>query len=143
MPTRKASAEWNGGIRSGGGSLRTESGALSSPYNFSGRFEQGSGTNPEELLAASHAGCYSMALSGNLERAGKPATKISTEAACTIEKADAGFKVTKMHLTVRAGVPGIDDAEFQKVAAQTKDTCPISGVMKDNVEVTVDAKLIP
>jgi len=142
MPTRKATAEWQGGIRSGAGSLKSESGALTSNYNFSGRFEQGTGTNPEELLAASHAGCYSMALSGNLERAGKPATKINTEAACTVEKADAGFKVTKMHLVVRASVPGIDDAEFQKIAEATKDGCPISGVMKNNVAMTLDAKLV-
>lgn len=142
MPTRKASAEWQGGIRSGKGSLRAESGALASEYNFSGRFEQGTGTNPEELLAASHAGCYSMALSGNLERAGKVATKITTDAACTVEKVEAGFKVTKMLLTVRASVPGIDDGEFQKIAAATKDGCPISGVMKNNVEVTLDAKLV-
>lgn len=141
MPTRKASAEWQGGIRSGSGSLKSESGAISAPYNFSGRFESGGGTNPEELLAASHAGCYSMALSGNLERAGKTATRITTDAACTVEKVEAGFKVTKMHLTVRATVPGIQDAEFQQIAAATKDGCPISGVMKNNVAISLDAKL--
>jgi len=139
--TRKASAEWKGGIRTGSGSLKTESGVLGAPYNFSGRFEDGGGTNPEELLAAAEAGCYSMALSGNLERAGKPATRISTDAACTVEKAEAGFKVTTMHLTVRASVPGMQNDEFQRIAATTKDTCPISGVMKGNVNITLDAQL--
>ena len=140
--TRKASAEWKGGIRSGSGSLKTESGAVGTQYNFSGRFEDGGGTNPEELLAAAEAGCYSMALSGNLERAGKPPTSINTEASCTVEKADTGFKVTTMHLTVRAAVPGMDDGEFQKIAAATKDGCPISGVMKGNVTITLDAQLV-
>jgi len=139
--TRKASAEWKGGIRSGSGSLKTESGALGTQYNFSGRFEDGGGTNPEELLAAAEAGCYSMALSGNLERAGKTATSVKTDAACTVEKVESGFKVTTMHLIVRATVPGMDDAEFQKIAAATKDGCPISGVMKGNVNITLDAKL--
>jgi osmotically inducible protein OsmC len=141
MPTRNATAEWQGGMKSGKGSLRSESGAIAADYNFSGRFENGGGTNPEELLAASHAGCYSMALSGNLERAGKTPTKIVTDAACSVEKVENGFKVTKMHLVVRATVPGIQDDEFQKIAAATKEGCPISGVMKNNVAVTLDARL--
>lgn len=143
MPTRKASAAWEGGIRTGKGNLRTETGAASGAYNFSGRFEQGTGTNPEELLAAAHAACYSMALSGGLERAGKVPQKIETDAACTVEpKEGGGFRVSKMHLTVRVKADGMADEEFQKVAAATKDGCPISGVMKNNVDVTLDAKLV-
>ncbi len=142
MPTRKASAAWEGDLQSGRGSLRTESGAASGAYSFSSRFEQGAGTNPEELLAAAHAACYAMALSGGLGKAGKQPTKIEANAACTVEKVDAGFKVTKMHLLVRAAVKDIADAEFQQIAAAVRDGCPISGVMKGNVAVTLDAKLV-
>lgn len=142
MPTRKASAEWQGDLPTGHGTLKTETGVASGAYSFSSRFEQGKGTNPEELLAAAHAACYAMALSGGLGKAGKQPTKIEAEATCTVEKVDAGFKVTKMHLTVRAAVKGIANDEFQKIAAATRDGCPISGVMKGNVAVTLDAKLV-
>lgn len=143
MPTRKASAAWEGGLKTGKGNLRTESGAASGAYNFSGRFEQGAGTNPEELLAASYAACYSMALSGSIEKAGKTPLKIETDAACTVEpKEGGGFRVSKMHLTVRAKVEGMANEEFQKVADATKDGCPIAGVMKNNVAVTLDATLV-
>jgi osmotically inducible protein OsmC len=143
MPTRKATAVWEGGLRTGKGNLRTETGAASGAYNFGSRFESGSGTNPEELLAASYAACYAMALSGGIEKAGKAASKVEADAACTAEpKEGGGFRVSKMHLTVRAAVPGMANDEFQKVAAATRDGCPIAGVMKGNVEVTLDAKLV-
>lgn len=143
MPTRKASAAWEGGLKTGRGNLRTETGAASGQYNFGSRFESGIGTNPEELLAAAHAACYAMALSGGIEKAGKSPTKVEADAACTVEpKEGGGFRVSKMHLTVRATVPGMENDEFQKVAAATKDGCPISGVLKGNVDVTLDAKLV-
>ena len=141
MPTRTAKAAWEGGIRSGKGTLEVESGTLKTQYNFSGRFESGGGSNPEELLAASEAACFSMALSGNLERNGTPATRIETSAACTVDKAGDGFKITTMKLTVRATVPNIDDAKFQQVAEQTKKTCPISMAIIGNVDLQMDAKL--
>jgi lipoyl-dependent peroxiredoxin len=143
MPTRKATAAWEGGLKTGKGNLRTETGAASGAYNFGSRFESGTGTNPEELLAAAHAACYSMALSGSLEKAGKAPQKVETDAACTVEpKEGGGFRVSKMHLVVKATVPDIENDEFQKIAAATKDGCPISGVLKGNVEVTLEAKLV-
>lgn len=143
MPTRNASAVWEGGgLKSGKGTMRSDSGVLTNAnYGFGSRFENGPGTNPEELVAAAHAGCYSMALSAGLEKAGHPPTRIETSAACTIEKVDAGFKVTKMHLVTRAKVPGIAPDQFAQIAAATKDGCPISGLMKGNVAITLDAKL--
>jgi osmotically inducible protein OsmC len=141
MPTRNAKAVWEGKIRDGKGSVEVESGTLKTQYNFSGRFENGGGSNPEELLAAAEAACFSMALSGNLERAGSPATRIETAAACTVDRAGDGFKVTTMKLTVRATVPGMDDAKFQEVAEKTKQTCPISLAILGNVDLQMDAKL--
>lgn len=141
MPTRNAKAVWDGKIREGKGSLETESGALKTQYNFSGRFENGGGTNPEELLAAAEAGCYSMALSGNLERAGNPATRIETSADCTVERQGDGFRITTMKLTVRATVPGMDAAKFQEVAEKTKQTCPVSQALMNNVDLQLDAQL--
>ena len=143
MPIRNASAVWDGGgLKSGKGTMRTESGALQdAKYGFGSRFEQGPGTNPEELVAAAHAGCYSMALAAGLEKAGHAPTRIETTAACTIEKVEAGFKVTKMHLVSRAKVPGIAADQFAQIASATKDGCPISGIMKGNVAITLDATL--
>src|SRR5436189_4931393 len=140
MPTRKASAEWNGGLNGGNGSFRGESG-LAGAYSFGSRFENASGSNPEELLAAAEAACYSMALSAGLERAGTPPTSVDTTARCTIEKVGDGFKVTKMRLEVRAAVPKIDAGEFRQIAEATKDGCPISQVMKGNVPIELDAQL--
>lgn len=144
MPTRNASAVWDGGgLKAGKGTMRTESGALQdAKYGFGSRFEQSPGTNPEELVAAAHAGCYSMALAAGLEKAGHAPARVDTKAACTIEKVEAGFKVTKMHLETRAKVPGISADQFAQIAATTKDGCPISGIMKGNVAITVDAKLV-
>lgn len=143
MPTRNASAVWDGGgLKSGKGTMRTESGALQdAKYGFGSRFEQGPGTNPEELVAAAHAGCYSMALAAGLEKAGHAPARVETTAACTIEKVDTGFKVTKMHLVSRARVPGIAADQFAQIANATKDGCPISGIMKGNVAITLDAQL--
>ncbi len=141
MPTRKASAAWEGGLKGGKGSLKTESGAANGQYSFGSRFESGTGTNPEELLAAAYAACYAMALSAGLERAGKTAKSVKADAAATVEKVGEGFKVTKILLTVNASVPGASNDEFQKIAAATKDACPIGGALKGNVELSLNATL--
>jgi len=141
MPTRNASATWEGGLKDGKGTLSGETGAVKGAYSFGSRFEEVSGTNPEELLAAAEAACYSMALSAALEKAGTPATRVHTEAACTVELVGEGFKITTMKLKVRATVPGVDDAAFQKAAQATKEECPVSAALKGNVEILVDARL--
>ncbi len=141
MPTRKASAVWEGGLRGGKGSFKAESGMVGGNYGFGSRFEQAPGSNPEELLAAAHAACYSMALSAGLERAGKAPTRVATEAACTVEKVGEGFKITKMRLVVRGKVPGMDEAAFLAAAEVTKDGCIVSGALKGNVAFELDAKL--
>ena len=138
---RKASAVWNGGIKDGSGKISTDSGVLSdTQYSFSTRFEDGLGTNPEELIAAAHAGCFSMALSGQLGAAGLTADSINTTAAVRLEKLEDGFAVTKVHLDVTATIPGADDAAFQTAAANAKAGCPISKLLK--AEITMDAKLV-
>src|SRR5438105_1331194 len=141
MPTRRASAAWKGGLKGGKGNLKTETGAASGAYSFPSRFENGTGTNPEELLAASYASCYAMALSAGLEKAGKTAKSVKADAAATVEKVGDGFKVTKIQLTVLASVPGIGNDEFQTIAAATKEGCPIGGALKGNVALSLDAKL--
>ncbi len=140
MPTRTANATWNGGLKGGNGSFKGQTG-LGGSYSFGSRFENASGSNPEELLAAAEAACFSMALSANLEKNGTPATSVDTTARCTIEKVGDGFKVTRMQLDVKASVPKVDDATFQRLAAQTKDGCPISQVMKGNVPIELTAQL--
>ena len=141
MPTRKASAVWEGGLKGGRGSFRGESGAIGGTYSFGSRFENTGGTNPEELLAAADAACYSMALSGALERNGTPATRVETDAACTVEKVGEGFKITRMKLTVRAAVPKVDPATFQKLAEQMKEGCVVSQALKGIQQFELDAKL--
>src|SRR5215831_14217320 len=141
MPTRKASAQWESTLKAGRGTFKGESG-LSGNYSFTSRFESGGGSNPEELLAAAHAACYSMALAAALERAGTPAQRVDTEAACTIEKVGDKFQITTMRLKVRASVPGIDEATFLKTAEATKEGCPVSGALKGNVKLELDAKLV-
>jgi osmotically inducible protein OsmC len=141
MPTRKATAVWQGGLQKGNGTFKGQTG-LAGQYNFSSRFENGAGSNPEELLAAAHSACYSMALANGLEQAGFTATQVETEAACTIEKVGAGFKITRMQLTARAKVPNIDDAKFQTIAAATKEGCPVSGALKNNVHIDLTASLV-
>lgn len=139
MPTRKASAVWNGGLKGGTGSYNGESG-IGGAYSFGSRFEQAKGSNPEELLAAAEAACFSMALSGNLEKNGTPATKIETSAACTVEKVGDGFTITKIVLDVRGAVPKVDEATFERLAQQTKEGCPVSRALK-GVDIQVRAHL--
>jgi osmotically inducible protein OsmC len=141
MPTRKAGAVWEGGLKGGKGFFKGESTAISGNYSFSSRFESGVGTNPEELLAAAEAACFSMALSGKLEKNGTPPTKIETMAACTVEAVPGGFGITTMKLDVTANVPGIDDAKFQEIAAATKDGCPVSKALAGNVKIEMIARL--
>jgi osmotically inducible protein OsmC len=141
MPTSRASAVWEGKLKDGKGSFKAGSSAFNGPYTFATRFEGARGTNPEELIAAAHAACLSMALSAGLERSGKPATRIETTAACTIETVEGGPKITKMDLTVRGNVPGLDQAGFQKAAEEAKNGCPVSKALKGNVAFTLDAKL--
>ena len=137
---RKASAEWKGGLKDGRGTISTDSGVLANTqYSFATRFEQGKGTNPEELIAAAHAGCFSMALSGQLGNAGLTADSIKTSATVTMEKTDAGFTVTKVHLIVRAKVPNATPDSFQAAATDAKNGCPISRLLK--AEISMDAEL--
>jgi osmotically inducible protein OsmC len=142
MPTRNASAEWEGGLRGGKGSFSGESGAVGGEYSFGSRFADAGGTNPEELLAAASAACYSMALSGALEKAGTPPERVETSAACTIEKVGDAFRVTTMKLVVRARVPGADRDTFKDLAESTKDSCPISATLLGNVHIEVEAQLV-
>ena len=140
MATRKSSARWEGGLKGGKGTFKGESGAINGQYNFSSRFEEGSGSNPEELLAAAEAACFSMALGGGLEKNGTPPTYIETQAACTVSpQKEGGFRITTMALTVSAAVPGIDDAKFQEIANKAKAGCPVSKLLK--AQITMDAKL--
>jgi len=139
MPTRLATAVWNGGLKSGNGTFKGETG-IGGAYTFVSRFEQGQGTNPEELLAAAEASCYSMALSGNLEKNGTPPTRIESTAACTVEKVDDKMTVSKIALSVKATVPGIDNATFQRIANETKEGCPVSRALKA-VSITLKAEL--
>ena len=142
MPTRKASAVWEGGLRGGKGTFKGESGAVDGQYSFGSRFEDGQpGSNPEELLAAAHAACFSMALSAQLEGNGTPPTRVETNAACTVEKAGAGFKITTMKLSTRANVPNIDAAKFQELANAAVEGCPVSQVLKGNIDIQLDAVL--
>ena len=137
---RKASAVWNGGLRDGRGTISTDSRVLSdTQYSFGTRFEEGTGTNPEELIAAAHAGCFSMALSGQLGSAGLTAERIDTTAAVTLEKTDAGFTITTVHLDVSAKVPGADKQAFETAANNAKTGCPVSRLL--NTKITMDAKL--
>ena len=141
MPTSTASAVWEGGLKSGRGRFNAASGAFQGEYSFTTRFEGAKGTNPEELIAAAHAACFSMALSLGLERAGTPPTRISTTAACTIEKVGDGFKITRMRLETRGQVPGVDQAAFAKAAEGAKEGCPVSQALKGNVAMELDARL--
>jgi osmotically inducible protein OsmC len=141
MPVRSAEAQWEGTLQDGKGQMRFGSGAFEGQYSFSSRFEEGTGTNPEELIAAAHAGCYSMALSGALTRNETPPTRISTSADVHLNKTDAGFRVQRIDLHTEAEVPGLDDAKFQEIAEATKSGCPIS-VLLSSAEINLDAKLV-
>ena len=138
---RKASAVWNGSLKEGKGTISTDSGVLSKTnYSFSTRFENGAGTNPEELIAAAHAGCFTMALSGQLGNVGMTPESLETTAAVTLEKLEAGFTITKIHLDVTARIPGADKAAFEKAADNAKAGCPISRLLK--AEITMTARLL-
>lgn len=137
---RKGSAVWTGGLKDGKGTVSTASGVLANTqYSFSTRFENGAGTNPEELIAAAHAGCFSMALSAQLGNANLKPERIETSATVTLEKLESGFAVTKVHLQVNARVPGADRKAFETAANNAKSGCPISKLLK--AEITMDAKL--
>ncbi|MGI8653625.1 MAG: OsmC family protein [Pyrinomonadaceae bacterium] len=137
---RKASAVWKGGIKDGKGIISTDSGVLSeTQYSFSTRFEEGKGTNPEELIAAAHAGCFSMALSGQLGEAGLTAESINTTAAVTLDKTADGFAITAVHLDVTAKIPGANQQAFETAANNAKAGCPVSKLL--NAKITMDAKL--
>lgn len=137
---KTASAHWQGGIKDGKGTISTQSGALSEqPYGFNTRFEDKSGTNPEELIGAAHAGCFSMALSKELGEAGMTAESIDTKAEVTLDKQDGGFAITAVHLSLKAKVPGADRAAFEKAVETAKTGCPVSKVL--NAEITLEVVL--
>jgi len=141
MAVRTAEAEWKGNLRDGVGTLSSETGAVSGRYSFTSRFEEGTGTNPEELVAAAHAGCFSMALSANLTKAGHDPERVKTTARVHLEKGDAGFSIVRIDLVSRARVPGITDEAFQAEAEAAKKGCPISRALSGAIEVTLDATL--
>jgi osmotically inducible protein OsmC len=138
---RKASAVWKGSLKEGKGTISSESGVLSNtPYSFSTRFENAKGTNPEELIAAAHAGCFTMALSAQLGTAGITPESLETTASLTLDKLEAGWSITKIHLDVAARIPGVDKAAFDKAAENAKAGCPVSRLLK--AEITMTARLV-
>jgi lipoyl-dependent peroxiredoxin len=138
--TTFGTAKWQGGLKDGKGWISSKSGALSEqPYGFASRFEGKPGTNPEELIGAAHAGCFTMALSLILEQAGFKADEMNTKAEITLEKQGDGFAITKSHLTLRAKIPGIDAAKFKELAGMAEKGCPVSKVL--NAQITLDAAL--
>jgi osmotically inducible protein OsmC len=140
MPVRKAEAVWEGVLRSGKGRMKVGSGTFDVPFTFGTRFEEDPGTNPEELIGAAEAGCFSMALSGDLERAGFKAERIQTTADVHLDRTDAGPTITRIVLNCEAKVPGIDEAAFQKVADATRTGCPVARALK--VELVLNARLV-
>lgn len=140
MKKRQATAHWEGGIKDGAGTLTTQSGALQgTPYGFKDRFEEGPNTNPEELIGAAHAGCFAMALSGQLGKAGLTAASLDVTASVTLEEHGEGFAITTVHLDLVARVPGADHDDFMQAADNAKNGCPVSKLL--NAEITLDAKL--
>src|SRR5499425_3075605 len=138
---RRAKAVWRGTGRAGNGTLTSDSGVLANtPYSFKTRFENEKGTNPEELIAAAHAGCFTMALAFQLQAAGFTPTELATEAAVTLEQEGQGFRISRSALTLRAKVPGLDEAAFARMAGEAEKNCPVSKVLK--AEITLDAKLL-
>jgi len=142
--TRTASATWTGDLRSGAGRATTPSGALrEAPVTYVSRFESGEGTNPEELIAAAHAACFSMALAARLGREGAAPERIETTATLTLQVGEAGARITRVHLETRAVVPGVDEAKFRELAEAAKEGCPVSQLLKPGLEsLTVDARLV-
>ncbi len=141
MPTRKSEAEWNGSLREGSGRVKLGSGAFEGKYSFASRFEQAGGTNPEELIAAAHAGCFSMALAAGLGRAGFQPKRVHTTAAVRLDKVGEGFEITHIDLDCEAEVPGIDETAFHQQASAAKEGCPVSKALKA-VEITLKARLV-
>jgi len=140
MIKRQGSAVWSGGLKDGKGAVSTQSGVLNgTQYGFNTRFENGAGTNPEELLAAAHAGCFTMALSAQLGEAGMTAQKLETTATVSLDKVDGGFAIPAVHLALVATIPGADEAAFQEAARKAKEGCPVSKLF--NATITLDAKL--
>jgi lipoyl-dependent peroxiredoxin len=140
MPTRSSSAEWSGNLARGKGTMSLGSGAFEGSYSFASRFESGEGTNPEELIAAAHAGCFSMALANVLSQAGHEPDSVETTAKVHLDKGDDGFSITRSDLTTEVKVDGLDDTEFQKHADEAKRTCPVSRAL-GAIEVGLEAKL--
>lgn len=140
MPTRNAEAEWNGSIMDGNGTMRLGSGAFEGAYSFQSRMESGTGTNPEELIGAAHAGCFSMALAGALGRAGFTPNSIQTKAAVKFDKVENGFAITRIDLTTEADIPEIDDDKFQEIAKGAKEGCPVSKALA-GTEIHLQASL--
>jgi osmotically inducible protein OsmC len=141
MPLRTSSARWQGTLTEGSGTMRTGKGGLTSNYSFKSRFEEGEGSNPEELIGAAHAGCFSMAFAKALTDAGYPPSSVETSASVHLDKTDAGMTVTKIDLDTTGDVPGIDAAEFGKLAESAKANCPISRLLSPGAEITLTAKL--
>jgi lipoyl-dependent peroxiredoxin len=140
MPTRSADAEWNGDLPSGKGRMAFGGGAFEGQYSFGSRFEEGAGTNPEELIAAAHAGCFSMQLAGLLGQAGHAPESVRTTAKVHLDKDDGGFSITRSVLASEASVPGLDDDEFQRIASEAKAICPVSRAL-GAIEISLDARL--
>ena len=142
MWIRKADAVWQGTLKEGKGTMKLSSGAYEGPYTWHSRFENEQGTNPEELIAAAHAGCYSMAFSSELGKVGFTPERISTTANAHFEKLEEGWRIVRMHLVTEASVPNIDEATFQEAAQKAKKGCPVSNMFADRIEITLDAKLM-
>ncbi len=142
MIQRHAEATWEGTLREGRGTMKLQSQAFEGPFTFASRFEQGPGTNPEELIGAAHAGCFSMAFAAELERAGFPPQQVHTRATVTLERTDAGFRITRVHLETEARVPGIEASTFQEIAERAKNGCPVSNLYQ-GAEITLSARLLP
>jgi osmotically inducible protein OsmC len=141
MPTRTANARWKGSLQEGEGTMSMASGAYEGPYSFQSRFEEGDGTNPEELIAAAHAGCFSMALSGELGKDGHEVDSVETEARVHIDKVEGGFAIKRIELRTRASVPGIDNDDFQTHAKAAKEGCPVSQALAGVESIELDAQL--
>jgi lipoyl-dependent peroxiredoxin len=141
MATRTGSAVWDGTLKQGKGTMKLGTGAYEGAYSFSSRFEEGTGTNPEELIGAAEAGCFSMALSANLEKAGHPAKRVSTVATVKLEMVEGAPKITTIDVKTEANVPGIDEAKFREIAEQTKKGCPVSKALA-GTQINLDAKLL-
>jgi len=141
MPVRTASAVWQGDLKTGKGSMRFGSGAFEGQFSFASRFEEGKGTNPEELAGAAHAGCFSMAFSNELSKAGFVPTRVATTAKVHLEKTEAGFAISRIDLDTEAQVPRIEPAKFQEIAAAAKKGCPISKLFA-GAQINLDAKLV-